>query len=263
MPDPRSAPVLPRRFRARPNSVRSRPASRLGYTARLLLARCHTASFAPASLGSRAAHAFAPHRQFASACARVPTPAARSAHARCFAPAPACSCMLHQPCGCLHRVSTPASACTHAPRCLRLPPAQCRRSAPGLARAAASVPARCCSRACAVAWIRLWARTLAPRATPHQRLPPASARLAPAPHLAPTEPSPLLHRLAPARACPRCSPLRPRPASSPGPLAHCPCACAYRGPRALHQRRPLLGPPALATPCTTGPWGKKPQGATA
>jgi hypothetical protein len=83
---PALAPALPHRSRARPNRVRSWPASCLAYTARLLLARCHVgplllarchaASFAPAPPSSRAAHAFAP--RLPHACAALASAAASS-----------------------------------------------------------------------------------------------------------------------------------------------------------------------------------------
>jgi hypothetical protein len=174
-------PVLPHRFRARPSRVRSRPASRLGYTARLLLARCHTgslllarchaASFAPALLGLRATHAFAPRRQFASACARIPTPAACSAYARCSAPTPARSCMLHQPL---------VDVCT-APA-LQLP----RALTP---RAACATAAHACCRSRAPLWHLLRPLLgsallrLLFRAARHRRPAPAPARAARSPDL--------------------------------------------------------------------------------
>jgi hypothetical protein len=48
------APALPHRSRARPNRMCSWPASRLAYTARLLLARCHATAAAPPAPAPRA-----------------------------------------------------------------------------------------------------------------------------------------------------------------------------------------------------------------
>jgi hypothetical protein len=56
---------------------RIRAATARYHTDSLLLARSHAASLAPAPLGSRATHAFAPRRQFTSACTHVPTSAVR------------------------------------------------------------------------------------------------------------------------------------------------------------------------------------------
>jgi hypothetical protein len=60
------ASALPHRSRARPNRVRSWPASRLAYTARLLLARCHATAAAPPAPAPRACTV---------SCSRVHAPA--------------------------------------------------------------------------------------------------------------------------------------------------------------------------------------------
>jgi hypothetical protein len=92
---------------------RIRAATARCHTGSLLLTRSLAASFAPAPLGSRATHAFAPCRQFTSACTHVPTPAACSAYAHCSAPA------LQLP-----RALTPRAACATAAH------AYCRSRAP-------------------------------------------------------------------------------------------------------------------------------------
>jgi hypothetical protein len=117
--DPPCAPLLVRA--AHIQRICAAPAR--CHTGSLLLVRSHAASFAPAPLGSRATHAFAPRRQFTSACAHVPTPAAcpasalparaRSRHCRTLAGS-LCSCSSQ---GALHRrCSAPPKPAPHGSR---------------------------------------------------------------------------------------------------------------------------------------------------
>jgi hypothetical protein len=91
------APALPHHSRARPNCVRSWPASCLAYTVRILLARCHATAAAPP--------AFAPRAYTASVRASTllrrhqPTPALLAPRPlrRCCAPAPSRAAVARAP----------------------------------------------------------------------------------------------------------------------------------------------------------------------
>jgi hypothetical protein len=142
--EPAVAPALPHRSRARPNRVRSWPASHLAYTARVPQpqlhshARASTASINPAPAPPRqSSSARAPPRRELRSSTAWPacrsricaTPPARAASTSVPA---AARCLLPRA---LQRLPRPSRAAAHC-TCSRAP-ARRRRSAPGPARAAA------------------------------------------------------------------------------------------------------------------------------
>jgi hypothetical protein len=267
--DPPCAPLLVRA--AHVQRICAAPAR--CHTGSLLLVRSHAASFALAPLGSRATHAFAPRRQFTSACAHVPTPAACSASVlpararsrRCRTLASSlCSRSsqgaLHRRCSApfttvrqlaSHRAAPASACCRPASACSepRLP-----RAWPSL-RASAPVFAHCCPCACAAARLlrRPRACSLRPRHARVARTTALSQRLrtpAAARHLllrvnASLLPSPACLDRVPARAGPTCTaPLRSALSAS---------ACRARPPgpassRGLSLPAPHM-PPARASAC--------------
>jgi hypothetical protein len=249
---PAFASALPNSFRARPNRVRSWPASCLAYTARLLLARyhadplllacCHAASFAPAPPGLRAAHAFESALRTNTMRSHVPTPA----------PAPACSCSsallrlcraaLHAPAPVLRQLPhTAASYSTRVPT----------SSASAPARASPEQPRHACARPAPSE------PHPPPRRSParlHDRLPRVCTARARAPHACAAQRPRRLgsSRLAPAPAAARMPSFRgpsPRPRASAHKPPRRPAPPGPERPPASARARP--GPLRPALPAWT------------